>query len=146
MTRHMSTQQYQANKVSFQSCIAWIEFGTQLKSTLVHPKLKWTTIHQSSLHTKRVNSKVLMNLDLLDIFRIRMCTDDDLRDYPFARNGKCFLIESTLDEKFVFETNDKRKSMTLIRGLKLLVSELAMKVALGSDYSDYFSPSGYNLN
>lgn len=138
---HPSKNQANSSRSSLQYVAAWIEFGSKLQSTLVQPKFIWVPAYQPALQRKRLNAHAKVNaIDLLDICRIAEESEKiDRSQFPFARKSNSFSVHTICGDAYLFEVQDSLTRENVVRGLKLLVAELASMVASGYGYMEYFT-------
>lgn len=121
---HLDEKQRKSENRSLINSLVWIEFGSRLRDAIIQPRLMWTSL-ELSVHSQHHP----FGVDLLDICRILDCNDDavylDKNCFPFARKKNCFLIETTQGSSLLFETHSNRLRQCQVRGLKLLVAEIA---------------------
>ena len=141
LTWHLNEDQTITEKRSFSRCVAWIEFGSRLREQIIQPKFMWAISSQLEEYQNRP-----FFIDLLDICRIQCCDmhcELNKKIYPFARKHNCILIETTNGSSFVFEIQHQKRRQRILRGLKLLVAEIASRIASGYGYMEYFTPAGF---
>jgi len=125
---------------------AWIELGSQLRSSLIQPKFVWQPMlaHKQERNvTCNLNTHELYFLDLLDISKILLLQNDDKNRFPFAKQSCSFIIES-YGKKLIFQTDSEDERNRIMHGLKVIVAKLGSKIIVGDEsvLQEFFTPVG----
>ena len=127
---------------------AWIEMGSLLSQTVIHPKFMWKPAYEPNLIRRKINVVAPFSIDLLDIIGILPANAIDRDQHPFARSWCSFKIMTVRDRYFLFETEDRVIRDKIVIGLKLIVARLASKVLVAGEVAEdeFFTPGGRNVD
>jgi len=127
---------------------AWIEMGSLLCRTVIHPKFMWKAAYEPNLIRRKINVVRPFSIDLLDIIGIYPVRTIDRKIYPFARAWCSFAVITVRDNYFLFEAEDTAMRDKIVFGLKLLVARLASKVLVAGEVAEdeFFTPGGRQVN
>lgn len=127
---------------------AWIEMGSLLSQTIIHPKFMWKAAYEPNLFRRKINAVSPNSIDLLDIIGIYPVDGVDRHEHPFARPWCSFKIVTVSDRYFLFEAENKMIRDKIVFGLKLIVARLASKVLMAGEVAEeeFFSPGGRQVH
>jgi len=127
---------------------AWIEMGSLLSQTVIHPKLMWKPAYEPDLFRRKINSVPPYSIDLLDIIGIVPVKYIDRNEHPFARPSCSFKVITVSERYFLFEAEDRGTRDKIVFGLKLIIARLASKVLVAGDVAEdeFFTPGGRQVH
>lgn len=129
---------------------AWLEYGSQLYSSLLQPKFCWQEAQNVQTHDKCISNKIFTHhtIELLDISKIvplDECNNVDRNRVHFVKRRRSFIIEVFGGEQeFVFEARTEMERDNIVDGLKMIVARLSSKIIVGDStvLHEFFSPTG----
>lgn len=127
---------------------AWIEMGSLLTQTVIHPKLMWKPVYEPDLFRRKINVVAPYSIDLLDIIGIVPVKLVDRNEHPFARHWCSFKIVTVRECYFLFEAENKEMRDKIVFGLKLIIARLASKVLVAGEVAEdeFFNPGGRQVH
>lgn len=126
---------------------AWCELGNSLDDSVVYPKFIWRTTYESEKRqTTRISgpNPSVHKLDLLNIVRVLKPEVIDRSIFPFANRKKSFLLISSTNEIYLFESANQKERDHIVNGIKLTIARLASKIMTGDEsvFDEFFTPIG----
>lgn len=121
---------------------AWVKIGGILKKTVIQPKIQWREI--GAVGDSRMNF-FCHHIDLLDIYRVIIPAKIHSGKYPFANEEKSFIIITTDDREYLFETDDRD---LVALSIKVAVARLTSQLLVDDEkaYKDFFSTGSKYYN
>ena len=138
------SQTAKCGKMRIMRSRAWIEMGSLLSQTVIHPKLMWKAAFEPNLFRRKINVVSPFSIDLLDIIGILPATHVDRNEHPFARAWCSFKVVTVREQYFMFEAENKAMRDKIVFLLKLIVSRLASRVLVAGQETEheFFTPGG----
>eukprot|EP00934_Nitzschia_sp_Nitz4_P006600 Nitzschia sp. Nitz4//scaffold1_size375055//260684//262228//NITZ4_000302-RA/size375055-processed-gene-0.451-mRNA-1//-1//CDS//3329541123//6590//frame0 len=119
---------------------AWLERG-QCLAELIQPKWMWKTM------PSRQNAGTIQHMtevECLDLFEITRVLEMDIVDrelFPFAKAGRCFLLQNIEGEAFCFEAKSLEERNRIVYSIKLVIARFGAMMLAGDEnvYDEFFT-------
>jgi len=148
-----SGSRYSTPTVSPRCIKLWFERGNRIRhNDVLEPKLMWRDAYHPDLTSQRkLNISTIkgpQQICLLNICRIMEANKLNRKKYPFAKKCCSFIIRTSEDEEFVFETASKQERDEIVYTWKLVVARLASQAVVGDGegmVGEFFVSSSFGV-
>ena len=127
----------------------WIEPGSQLRSTLLQPRLVCKPVQSNAraVGGQDASDRLVRSIDLLDIGRVLEARRVDRVRHPLAKRDCSFLVETLDRTGLLFQAESESERDRIVHGLKLVVARLGSKIVVGDGtvIEEFFTPFGLSV-